>query len=108
MIALTVSSLPDIVSSVLHLIWVLAETSSDGPPAWLLVLGPAGAVGVYWALYRYYRNTDKSHQFERETLIEAEPVTGNDAKVDEVKGTQRSRIQGDNVRSFRARVQRLQ
>ena len=72
----------------------------------LLLLGPAGAVGLYWMLYRYYRNTDKSHAFERETLVEAKPVTGSDEKVDEVKGTQETRIPGDNVHEYRKRVQR--
>ncbi len=44
-----------------------------------LRLGPAGAAGLYWALYRYYRNTDKSHAFERETSgRSAKPVTGSD------------------------------
>ena len=45
---------------------------------WLLALGPAGATGLYWALYRYYRNTDKSHAFEHETTVHAQPVTGSD------------------------------
>lgn len=49
---------------------------SDDGGLGLLLLGPAGAVGLYWMLYRYYRNTDKSHAFERETLVEAQPVTG--------------------------------
>ncbi len=76
----------------------------------ILFLGPAGAVGLYWALYRYYRNTDKSHDFEHETAVVAKPVTGSDAdeKVDEVKGTRESRIHGDNVRAYRQRVQRIQ
>lgn len=86
---------------------VLAETDSDGSTLWLLLLGPAGAVGVYWSLYRFYRNTDKSHQFERETLIEAQPVTGDDTKVDEVRGTRRSRVEGDNSSKHRERVQRV-
>jgi len=75
----------------------------------LLALGPAGAVGLYWALYRYYRNTDKSHAFERETVVDAKPVTGaeRDRKVDEIKGTRESRIQGDNLRDYRKRVQRI-
>lgn len=80
---------------------------SDGGSLALLALGPAGAAGLYWALYRYYRNTDKSHAFERETTVEAKPVTGSDAKVSEVKGTRATRIQGDNVRAFRQRVQRM-
>ncbi|WP_256646812.1 hypothetical protein [Thermomonas paludicola] len=80
---------------------------SDDGGLWLLLLGPAGATGLYWALYRYYRNTDKSHDFEHETAVEAKPVTGSDRKVDEVRGTQETRIDGDNVRAYRKRVTRI-
>ena len=80
--------------------------SDDGSLA-LLLLGPAGATGLYWALYRYYRNTDKSHAFERETAVDAKPVTGSERKVDEITGTQAKRISGDNVSDYRKRVQRL-
>jgi len=82
--------------------------SEDGE-LWLLLAGPAGATGLYWFLYRYYRNTDKSHAFERETAVVAKPVTGADAdhKVDEVIGTRETRIRGDNVQAYRQRVQRL-
>ena len=82
---------------------------SDDNGLWLLALGPAGASALYWALYRYYRNTDKSHAFERETVVDAKPVTGaeRDRKVDEIKGTRESRIQGDNLREYRKRVQRI-
>ena len=81
--------------------------SDDGGLS-LLLLGPAGATGLYWFLYRFYRNTDKSHAFERETAVEAKPVTGSDNKIDEVKGTQQTRIRGDNVREYRKRVQRIE
>lgn len=80
---------------------------SDDGSLWLLALGPAGATALYWALYRYYRNTDKSHAFERETRIEAKPVEGSDRKVDEIKGTRATRIRGDNVRDYRRRVERV-
>lgn len=82
---------------------------SDDGGLWLLALGPAGATGLYWMLYRYYRNTDKSHAFERETDVQAQPVTGleHDHKVDEVKGTRETRINGDNVNSYRQRVKRV-
>ena len=82
--------------------------SDDGGLA-LLLLGPAGGAGLYWALYRYYRNTDKSHAFERETTVDGKPVTGaeRDRKVDEVKGTRETRIDGDNVREYRKRVARI-
>ena len=82
--------------------------SDDGGLA-LLLLGPAGGAGLYWALYRYYRNTDKSHGFEHETKVEAKPVTGAelDTKVDTIEGTQQTRIDGDNVAAYRTRVQRI-
>lgn len=82
--------------------------SDDGGLA-LLLLGPAGATGLYWFIYRYYRNTDKSHAFERETTVDAKPVIGaeHDRKVDEIKGTRETRIKGDNVGEYRKRVQRV-
>lgn len=80
---------------------------SDDSGLWLLAMGPVGATALYWALYRYYRNTDKSHAFERETDIVAQPVTGSDRKVGEIKGTRESRIDGDNVSAYRQRVQRV-
>ncbi len=80
---------------------------SDDSGLWLLAAGPASATALYWALYRYYRNTDKSHAFERETAVDADPVTGTDAKVSEVKGTRETRIAGDNVREYRTRVERV-
>ena len=82
--------------------------SDDGGLA-LLLLGPAGGAGLYWMLYRYYLNTDKSHAFERETEVEAGPVAGaeNDRKVDEVKGTRETEIRGNNVGEYRRRVERM-
>jgi len=80
---------------------------NDDSGLWLLAAGPAGATALYWALYRYYRNTDKSHGFEHETEIVAKPVSGSERKVGEVKGTQQRRIDGDNVGDYRRRVKRL-
>jgi hypothetical protein len=72
----------------------------------LLALGPASAAGFYWAIYRHYRNTDKSHAFERETAVAVIRLSGgeHDRKVDEVRGTKRTRIDGDNVGKHRERV----
>lgn len=81
---------------------------SDDSGLWLLALGPAGATALYWALYRYYRNTDKSHAFERETAVEAQPVTGTDDKIGENNGTQAKSISGNNVGAYRTRVERVQ
>jgi hypothetical protein len=76
--------------------------------SWIILLaGPAGAAGLYWALYRYYRNTDKSHAFERESKVDAKPVTGSDRKVGTNNGTRDSNIAGDNVSEYRERVKRM-
>jgi len=80
---------------------------SDDGGLWLLALGPAGAAALYWTLYRYYRNTDKSHAFERETAVEAQPVTGSDHKIGENNGTRETSISGNNVGAYRTRVERV-
>jgi hypothetical protein len=80
---------------------------SDDGGLWLLAAGPAGATALYWALYRYYRNTDKSHAFERETVVQAKPVNGSDEKIDEITGTRETHIKGNNVREYRKRVKRI-
>jgi hypothetical protein len=85
----------------------LASADGDGGPAWLLLLGPAGAGATYFLSWRYYRNTHQSHAFERETRIETQPVSGNDAKVNEIKGTKKTGIDGDNRTNHRQRVQRF-
>ncbi len=103
MIAILLSELTSALSPV-----IVAATDSDGGPAWLLALGPAGAGGVYYGLWRYYRNTHTSHGFERETRIEAQPATGDEAKVDEINGTKKKRIDGENRTNHRQRVQRFQ
>ena len=82
--------------------------SDDNGLVFLLLAGPAAATGLYWSLYRHYRNTDKSHAYEHETTVNAKPVTGSEQKIGEVKGTQKTRIDGDNVRDYRERVQRRQ
>ena len=84
-----------------------ATESSEGGAGWLLAAGPVSAAALYAALYRYYRNTDKSHQYEKETAVTSQPVTGSDTKVDEVRGTTRKSVQGDNVRNHRQRVRRV-
>jgi hypothetical protein len=82
--------------------------ASDGVPAWILAAGPAGAVATYWSLHRYYRNTDKSHAYERDTLITAQPVQGDREKVRHISRTRDSDIDGDNSSDHRQRVQRLE
>lgn len=82
---------------------------SDDGGLFMLLLGPAGGAGFYWAMYRYYRNTDKSHSFEHETAVESKPAEGEekDIKIDEITGTRDKRIKGDNVSEYRRRVTRI-
>ena len=40
-----------------------ASADDGGSPVILLVLGPAGGIGAYFLLWRYYRNTHTSHAF---------------------------------------------
>lgn len=82
--------------------------ASDSSPIWLLAAGPAGGAATYWALYRYYRNNDKSHAYERDTLIEAQQPQGSRELVDHISKTRKSSIEGDNSARHRVRVQRLQ
>jgi hypothetical protein len=93
---------------VLHGAFLQSNAQDENGGGWLLAAGPAAGIAVYTMLFRYYRNTDKSHSFERETIIESKPVTGSDAKVDEVRGTKRTSIPGNNVSSHRERVQRVE
>jgi hypothetical protein len=98
-IAALVSAAPAVVQA--------ASSSGDEAPLWILAAGPAGAVATYWTIYRYYRNTDKSHAFERDTIIEAQPVQGGEDKVDHISRTRDSDIDGDNSDAYRQRVQRI-
>ena len=86
---------------------LIVMAGDDDGLLWLLAAGPAGAAATYWGIYRYYRNTDKSHEFERDTIIEAQPVQGGEEKVDHIRKTRESKIDGGNVRDFRRRVQRI-
>ena len=89
------------------LVAIVMATSGDDAPLWLLAAGPAGAAATYWSLYRYYRNNDKSHSFERDTLIKAQPVQGAEEKVDHISRTRDSDIDDDNSSDHRERVPRI-
>jgi hypothetical protein len=85
----------------------LIAADGDDSPVWLLIFGPVAGGGMYFGLWRYYRNTHTSHAYESETRIAAQPVTGNDAKVKSITGTKKSGIDGDNHSNHRKRVQRV-
>lgn len=97
----------DIVLALAQTAQFVVQATEEGAPYALLALGPAGAVGTYWAIFKYYRNTDKSHQFEKETLIEARPVDGDEEKVDHIRKTRDKTVDGKNSDDFRERVGRV-
>lgn len=101
------SGLSAVALALVHLAQLVPLASGDGG-VWLLAAGPVGAAGTYWLIFRYYRNTDKSHDYERDTLIEAQQVTGGEEKIDHIGRTRDSDIDGDNRHSHRQRVQRVQ
>jgi hypothetical protein len=96
---------PAIVLAVVQLVPALVQSGDSS--AWALLAGPAGGGATYWLIYRYYRNTDKSHEYERDTIIDAQPVQGGEEKVDHISKTRKSHIDGDNSRDHRERVQRI-
>jgi len=91
---------------------VIHATSNDddqnGGILALLAAGPAVGVAIWVTVFRRYRNTDKSNQFERETKVDAQPVKGYDRKVNELRGTRNPHIDGRNESAFRQRVKREQ
>lgn len=91
-----------------HVVAMLVAQDDGDFGGWLLLLGPAGAAGVYYGLWHHYRNANRSHSFESETRIAAQPITGSDQKVKTVTGTRRTSIKGDNRNAHRTRVQRVQ
>ena len=90
------------------LVTVLADGSSSKSSGevilFLLALGPAAGIGFYTMIFLRYRNTDKRYRYEHETSSEVAKVQAFDQLVDRVRGTQRRRIDGDNVDKPRERL----
>ena len=93
------------IATILTSLATLASSSRESP-TFLLAAGPASGVAVYFFGFRYYRNTQRSHSFERETRISSRPVTGSESKIGENNGTRNSSIEGGNHSDHRRRVRR--
>ncbi|MCL6422585.1 hypothetical protein Bequi_04160 [Brachybacterium sp. JHP9] len=89
---------------------LLAEGSGDTQTMMLLLpflVGPAVFGMIYMGIYRYYRNRDKRHVFERETDIKVGNLRAHDRRVGS-KNRQRSpRMDGANDDSPLERVRRI-
>lgn len=100
---------------------LLAELSAD--PATMMLLadsdsgaggiaipflaGPAVFAAVYGGIYRYYRNTDKRHHFERETEVAVGNLRSGDRKVGENNRQQSRRMRDSNDTDHLRRVHRI-
>ena len=75
--------------------------------AFPFIAGPAVFAAVYGGIYRYYRNTDKRHYFEKETEV----AVGNLRTGDRRRGSnnrQKSRtMSGANQDDHLQRVRRI-
>lgn len=81
----------------MHATAVLADSSdSDSNVLYLLAIGPAAAVFFYTTVFLRYRNTDKRHEYERETSSEIADVQGYDTKVQHLTGLRNRWMQGRN------------
>ena len=88
---------------------MLLADSGDGAVglAFPFIAGPAVFAAVYGGIYRYYRNTDKRHHFEKETEVAVGNLQRRDQKVGS-NNRQRSRTMGgDNSTDPLERVHRI-
>ncbi len=79
-------------------------TADSDWPGWLLALGPVGGATFYWAVWMAYRNTDKSHSFEKETEVVVSGLVGEDVKIGENNGTRDRWVRGRNDNKPRERL----
>ena len=90
------------------LAYASSSSSSVGGSDFLMLLLPVGAfAGVYFGVYRYYRNAHKTFQFENETQVEVKNMRAKDYIVGSTNGTRSSTIEGKNSHAPRQRVTRI-
>lgn len=73
------------------------STSGDGGNWFALLFLLSGPV-YYFFMYSRYRNQNKRHHHEAETLAETANLQATDNRVKRVTGVSNSRIRGDNAR----------
>lgn len=78
-----------------------SSSSSSGDVGWIPLLFLLTGPVFFFYQYRRYRNTDKRHYHETETLSEVADVQGVDQPVRHVTGATHSRMQGANEREVR-------
>ncbi len=87
---------------------LLADGDSGGGLIALpFVVGPAVFAAVYGVIYRYYRNTDKRHRYERETQVAVGNLRQGDQKVGRRTRLRNRSMSGRNETDPLERVQRI-
>ncbi|GAA1487780.1 hypothetical protein [Brachybacterium sacelli] len=88
---------------------MLLADSGDGAIgiAFPFIAGPAVFAAVYGGIYRYYRNTDKRHRFERETDVAVGNLRSQDRKVGSNNRQKSRTMSGDNSTDHLQRVRRI-
>jgi|SRR5699024_11165931 len=83
--------------------------SGDGAVglAFPFVSGPAVFAAVYVGIYRYYRNTDKRHHFEKETDVAVGNLTQGDRKRGSNNRQKSRTMNGANQDDALTRVRRI-
>ncbi|MDO5094616.1 MAG: hypothetical protein Q4D79_14580 [Propionibacteriaceae bacterium] len=88
-----------------HLLFLLESSSGGESRLALLGLGVIAAIAFYGYIWRRYRNTDKSYQFESTTQVELSEVTGSDSYSRTIQRTRDSRVAGyERTRDPRQRI----
>lgn len=75
---------------------LIASSSSDGDNSWFGLLFLLSGPAYFMFMYMRYRNTDKRHLHERETLAKVDKLQSLDTKIDSVKGSRQSKMSGAN------------
>ncbi|WP_051196955.1 hypothetical protein [Jonesia quinghaiensis] len=78
---------------------VTMDIGTDGDGSnWLSMLFLLSGPAYYFFMYSRYRNQNKRHHHEAETLAETANLQASDNRVKRVTGVSNSRIRGDNAR----------
>ncbi len=76
------------------LLILLNSSSSSEVRVLALLLGPVTAVMFFTHIWRRYRNTDKSYQYEHTTAMRLSNVTGKDQRVGHIRRTRDPLVRG--------------
>lgn len=88
---------------------MLLADSGDGAAgiAFPFLLGPAVFLGTYIGIYRYYRNRDKRHEFEKKTDVAVGNLRTDDRRVGSNNRQKSRTMSGANSHDHLERVRRI-